>query len=322
MTYSWRGKQVLVTGCQGLIGAPLVKALLDRGANVTGYDTNLRGLLNDYGIDRKVHLIKDTIVSETRVNAAIVGQDVVFHLAAISGVEQSRNSQSKAFDVNVRGTWVVLQEALNVGKVEAVVIASSNHIYGLQERYPVPESAPLRQLDTYSATKIMCDYAGQAYAHNYGLPVGIVRNTNCFSPYDPHSDHIVPGTILSLLKGEQPIIRSRGLTKKSYLLVDDVVDAYLLVAEYLASGGIKGQAFNVADEPISVKDLVITIMRIMGIVKEPTVLGQANDQADENMDSSLIRGLLGWRPKHSLQEALYLTVEGFKKRHGMVGVRA
>lgn len=311
-----------MTGCQGLIGAPLCKTLLDRGAYVSGYDINLRGLLNDYGIDRRVRLTKDTILSASRLNGALTGQDIVFHLAAISGVEQSRNAVVDAFEINVRGTWLVLEEARIVGKAKAIVMASSNHIYGLQEHHPVPETAPFNQLDTYSATKTMCDYAGRAYAHNYGLPVGIVRNTNCFGPYDPHSDHIVPGTILSLLKGEQPVIKSRGLTKKSYLYVDDVVDAYLLVAEYIASGGMKGEAFNVADEPISVKDLVTTIMRVMGIIKEPAILGQANDQADENLDSTLIRQTCGWRPKHSLQEALFLTVEGFRKRHAVVGTRA
>ena len=312
----WQRKHVLVTGGNGLIGAPLCYKLLQEGAAVTVYDTATRGMLERFGISlRDIHFFKDTILAFSRLKAAIRDQDVVFHLAAISGVEQSRVSMVSAFEVNVRGTWLVLQGCLEEGRQEAIVVASSNHIYGDHRGELVPEGSTMEQLDTYSATKTMADYAARAYAHNYALPVAVVRNTNCFGPHDPHHDHIVPGTINSLLRGETPVIRGRGVTKKSYLYVDDVVDAYLHVAEWQAHSHIdKGRAFNVADEPVSVLSLVNLISAVMSATRPPVIMGEADDQSDENLDSSLIRKVVGWKPRHTLREGLEKTVAGFRSR--------
>ena len=315
----WERKNVLVTGGNGLMGGPLCKRLLEAGAMVTVYDTSTRGVLEQMGLLKDVHFIRDTILALTRLRGAVRQQDVVFHLAAISGVEQSRASKMDAFEVNVRGTWLVLQACLEEGNQQAIVTASSNHIYGDHDGEPTLEDSALRQLDTYSATKVMADYCARAYAHNYALPIAVVRNTNCYGANDPHSDHLIPGTILSVMAGEAPVIRSKGITQKSYLYVDDVIDAYMRVAEYTMTQKVYGLAFNVSDERVSVNKLVSLICELMSFDKEPIVLGQANDQADENMDSSLVRNLTGWKPQHTLREGLEKAITGFKVQRGRFG---
>jgi len=300
----WKGKKVLITGGSGLIGTPMMEKLQGEGAIPFNFDL-------ETGCD-----ILDYSQLQTRMH----GNDVVIHLAALSHVEEARLAESWCWEINVQGTWMVLQACLSVG-VKSVVTASSNHVYGEQPKKPWPdapgggteEDSPLNQLDTYSATKIAADYCARSYAHNYNLPVAIVRNTNCYGPDDPHEDHIIPGSILSILKKEPVVIRSLGLTNKGYLYVDDVVDAYLLVAEKMYLEEIlPGEVFNVSDKNYD----AITITKVLGEIMGGAViniLGEPNDQHDENLDSSKIRAL-GWDPKYTLVEGLKKTIEGFRER--------
>ena len=296
----WKGKRVLVTGGRGLMGEPMTARIINMGAAVIVYDiANGLDILN---YDELVAMMKST------------GADIVIHLAAISHVEHSREMGKHCFDVNATGTVNVL-EAARECNVKAVVTASSNHVYGKQAILPVKEDASLNQLDTYSATKIMADVAARAYWHNYAVPTGVIRNTNCYGPGDPHLDHIVPGTVLSLLRGDRPIIRSDGTTRKGYLYVEDVVDAYLLVAEKLYTGeAAPGQAWNVGAEPISSYHLVEQIKKLMDVPQEATrIQGESNDQTDEDLDTTRIK-VLGWAQRHTLADGLELTIKWFREQ--------
>jgi CDP-glucose 4,6-dehydratase len=298
----WEDKRVAVTGGSGLIGTPMIRKLESLGAKV-----------------RNVDLPKYDITNMQAMTDALVC-DICIHLAAISNVEESRSCGLNTWEINVRGTWIVLEACLKK-EVGAVVVASSNHVYGLQNDFPVRETAPLNQLDTYSTSKICIDYITRAYAHNYGLNTAVIRNTNCYGPEDPHSSHIIPGTILSLLDGRTPTIKTDGQIKKGYLYVDDVVDAYLLVAEKLYGTGYvrSGEVFNAGASPISALTLV---QLITGLYDSggapPIVLGQASDQHDEQMDSTKLMAL-GWEPQYSLSEGLEKTIAWFKL-NAMVGV--
>lgn len=293
----WENKKVIVTGGSGLIGTPMRVKLEEMGAEVMNAD-----------------LPKWDITDVAAMMAAMTDKDICIHLAAVSHVEDSRANPLMSWQTNVQGTWNVL-DACRTFNVGAVVVASSNHVYGKQEIYPVPETAKLNQLDTYSTTKICVDYITRAYAHNYGLSAAVIRNTNTFGPDDPHSSHIVPGTILSLLDGKTPVIRSTGTVRKGYLYVDDVVDAYLLVAENAYNHGAfnNDNVFNVGAPPIAARDLVQMIMTIMDATdQDPIVLGRPTDQHNEQMDSTRIMSL-GWEPKYSLQEGLEKTIAAFRK---------
>jgi CDP-glucose 4,6-dehydratase len=292
----WEQKKVVITGGGGLIGTPMVRHLVGLGAEVLNMD------LPQYDVTSYQECLR-----------ALDGQDICIHLAAVSHVEDSRANPLNTYEVNVRGTWNIL-EAARIENLPAVIIPSSNHVYGPQSDYPVKEDAQLNQLDTYSAGKICTDYIARSYAHNYHLPVGIIRSTNCFGPNDPHHSHIVPSVILAMLEDKMPTLHSTGTTKKGYLYVDDVVSAMLLVAQGLATNDVKpGEVFNVGAVPISSLALAQMIMNIMGKPnQDPIVLGMGNDQANEEMDSSKIKAL-GWEPKWSLLYGLESTVKWFRE---------
>ncbi len=306
----WKGQKVTVTGCSGLMGAPLCKFLLEEGAQLTGYDMAGDGMLAEYGLVGQFPLQVEDIRNREALWQAVRRRGFVFHLAAVSGVEASRQNPKRAWTVNCSGTGVVLDVCKSAGTDGAVVVASSNHVYGFQEKMPVPETAQLNQLDTYSATKIAVDYMARSYAHNYRLPTVIMRNTNCFGPHDPHRDHIVGGTLFGLAQGQRPVIRGTGKTSKSYLHVADVVRAYMAAAEWEAGSGRCGEVFNVSDKPITVLDFVTLMCKATGhLDMTPTVLGQSNDQSNEWLDDSKIRTVTPWKPRYSLESAIQETYQ-------------
>lgn len=303
MSGFWNGKRVLVTGSEGLIGKPLVRMLRKAGA-----------LTGEYDLDDG-HDVLD--MAQLRSELRIGRPQIVIHLAALSNVGQCRLVPHRTFGVLAQGTVNVLEAARLYGHCEAVVTASSNHVYGRQETLPVPEDAHLRNLDPYSVSKICADYMARSYAKVYGLPVAVVRNTNCFGPDDPHDDHLVPSAIMALLHGETVRLRTDGLTRKGYLYVDDVAEAYLAAAEYIAGHPEeRGRAFNItSDKMVSAVEMVGAVAAALGLRDWLTEVGQPDPlEQHEWLDDAGSRAALGWRPRHTLQEALCLTVAGFKAR--------
>ena len=297
--------KILITGCSGLIGSALCERLLKTDHEIIGYDLDPKFMLESRGIDKEFNVIIGDIRDTDKLEKALTSVDACYNLAAVSGVTASRQNPLRALEINVQGTWSVL-EACRLAKTERVVTASSNHIYGRQIKYPVNETAPLNQLDTYSASKIAADYIARMYAHNYDTPVVIMRNTNCFGPHDPHDDHIIPGTIKSIMKGEVPVIRGKGKTKKSYIYIDDVVDAYFDILDHVPNQ--VGEAFNVSGENRTVVDVVQTIGKVMGYPVTPNIIGAADDQNDEDLDSRKFRRVTGWVPKHTFANGIKKTV--------------
>jgi CDP-glucose 4,6-dehydratase len=324
MSNFWNGKRVMITGVTGLIGGYLSKMLMEEGAEATGFDIDDRGTLIWHDTVGKFPILKGDILDLDSVTMCMPNFDAVFHLAAISGVEASRSAGYGAFQVNTVGTLNVLEAARRM-EPGVVVVASTNHVYGKQVTLPAKESAPLNQMDTYTVAKIAADYITRGYYHNYNVPTIAIRNTNCFGPYDPHSDHIIPGVIQSILRQEPPIIKSNGETQKSYLHTQDVALAYMMVAEAGLGGRGLGEAINVSGEPISVLGLVNAILEVAGSTLQPIVMNEPNDQSNEHMDITRLRELTNWSPRFTLSSALHDTFLWFKEQRvienmGKIGV--
>lgn len=298
----WSGRTVLVTGSEGLMGKPLVRMLEERGAETTKLDKVL-------GHD---------LLFPSWFASLFQHQAVIFHLAAQSGVEAARETPWDAWNLHVMGTLNVLESIrLHSPNMQTVVIvASSNHIYGPQTMYPTTEDAPLNQLDTYSASKIAVDVLTRSYWHNYGVKTAVVRNTNVYGPDDPHSDHLIPGTILSLLRGEAPVIHGNGETYKSYVHVDDMMEAYILLAEALLEGRAGyGEAWNVSDQSGWSVGEVVDMIGNTGISAVSSIVeGEVRDQANEYLDASKIHKVTGWKPKRTLEQGLREVMDAFRAR--------
>lgn len=321
MTGFWTNRRVLVTGASGFLGGWLSRLLVDAGAEVRGFDLAQGACLEAHGLAGRVPIIRGSVLELGAIERAIHdhGIEVCFHLAGQSMIEGAAKGPLAAFEVNIRGTWTVLEACRQAGTLRAVVCASSNHTYGPQKRSPFLEEQPLTQLDVYGASKACADILARSFAHNFGLPTVAARNVNSFGPGDPHTSHIVTGSILSLLKGEPPVIRSDGSPVKAYLHARDTMEAYMLLAEHAGDPAVRGEAFNVTPvEPVRVLDLVRLIIKASektGI--EPVMAATDLSQKDffEHLSGEKMKRVLGWTPRLSLEEGLKDTYRWYAE-HG------
>lgn len=318
----WHGRRVLVTGVSGFLGSWLARMLLNAGAELTGYDVSTVGCLAAHGLEGEFTVIDGSVLDLEGVQKALkqCRVEVCIHLAGQSMIEGATANPLLAFEVNIRGTWNVLEACRRTDSIISVACASSNHTYGPQESSPFREEFPLNQLDIYGASKACADILARSYAHEFDLPAVAVRNTNSYGGGDPHTSHLVTGSVLALLNDERPVIRSDGSPIKAYLHAEDTMAAYMLLAEHAGREEVKGQAFNVApDEPISVHDLVKTIVRVSGKEHlQPVVQGTDLSQKDffEHLSNEKIKRVLGWEPQFGLEEGLQKTFAWYEK-HGL-----
>ena len=309
----WSTRSVLVTGATGMVGSNLCRRLLDEGARVVGLiaDDDPTSELARSGTLSEMVVMSGRLERYDDVERAINNTEVdtVIHLGAQPIVGAAARAPRHTFETNIQGTWNVLDACRLIGsRVQRVVVASSDKAYGAQPVLPYVEDMPLAGVQPYEVSKSCTDLIALSYAKTYGLPVAVARCGNIYGPGDLNWNRIVPGTMRSLIRGEQPVIRSDGSLIRDYLHVDDVTDAYLTLADRADS--FAGEAFNFSDEyPMSVLEIYAAICDAAGMSDEkPLILGEASDEISaQYLNASKARDLLGWAPTMSLGDGLAQT---------------
>lgn len=317
----WTGRRVLVTGPNGFIAAWLIETLVENGAIVVGYDRSAVGTLDLHpGLRGRVELVIGDLTDQPKLERTLAehGIQTLFHLAGQSSISLSKGSPIPAFESNIRGSWCVLDAARTYGQLETIAVASSLTAYGDQDSSPFDESFPLNGNDPYAASKACTDILARCYAASYNLPIAAARTANIFGPADPHLDHIIPGTLLTLLRGERPEIRSDGSPSKGYLHVSDIVSAYVLLGERAAGMDVRGRAFNFhPDEPITVLDLVRLMMKVADRPDlEPRITRQSDNREHVWLANERAKRILGWEQQVSLEDGLRDTLNWLRQHAG------
>jgi CDP-glucose 4,6-dehydratase len=318
--------RVLVTGAHGFVASHLAKALLGRGDAVRVLDRpapreadvggeRLSGL-DLLGIHGEVELAEGDLRDVDAVGSAVAGCDAVFHLAAQTIVGVARSSPLETFEVNVRGAWNVF-EACRAHGVARVVFASSDKAYGSSAELPYHEDFPLRAAYPYDASKAAADIVARSYAHAYGVPLAVTRFANVFGGGDLNFSRLIPETVVAVIEGRSPVIRSDGSPERDFLHVEDAVSAYLAIETALEGGGAVGEAFNAGGErPHSVREVVESIAAIAGSGVEPDFRGDGNPDGEidrQFVDSAKLRELTGWAPQVDLEDGLRRTLEWYRE---------
>lgn len=317
--------RTLVTGGHGFVGSHLARALLDRGEAVRVLDrpgprTADVGGIRPSGLDlleirEEVELFEADLRDAEGVGEAVAGAGAVFHLAAQTIVGVARESPLETLEINVRGAWNVF-EACRVEGVERVLFASSDKAYGASPELPYLEDFPLRASFPYDASKAAADIVARSYAKAYGLPLAVTRFANVYGGGDINFSRLVPETVVAVLDGRAPQIRSDGSPERDFLHVDDAVGAYLAIAAALGENGTAGQAFNAGgDRPHSVREIVELIVAAGGAEVEPDFEGHGNPDGEidrQFVDSTKLRELTGWRPAVELSEGISRTLEWYR----------
>lgn len=321
MSSLWKDRRAFVTGATGFVGANIVKALIERGANVfcLERDAAQPNSLDILELRGDVTVIQGDVADLALIERVLNEYeiDAVFHLAAQAIVGAANRSPLSTFETNIRGTYMIL-EACRISKtVTLIIVASSDKAYGINPTLPYREEFALGGVFPYDVSKSCTDLLAQAYARTYDMPIAVTRSANIYGPADLNLSRIIPGSIVSVLKNESPVIRSDGTPLREFVYVDDVVSAYLTLAEMIDK--IRGEAFNIGtNDPVQILDLTNRIIRIAGLEGRltPTILLKRKIEHEidaQYLSADKIRERTGWSAGVSLDEGLKRTIEWYNR---------
>jgi CDP-glucose 4,6-dehydratase len=315
----WQDRPTFVTGGTGLVGSWLIRRLVELGADVVCLVRDWvpqSELVRSSFID-KVKVVRGDIRDRDMLERAL-GEfeiDTVIHLAAQTIVTIANRNPISTFETNIAGTWNLLEACRRSPKVKQVVMASSDKAYGDQETLPYNESTPLQGQHPYDVSKSAADLIAATYAKSYDLPVAITRCGNFYGGGDLNWNRIIPGTIRSILRGQNPVIRSDGEYIRDYFYVEDGAAAYMLLAEQLAvRPELKGQAFNFSNEiQVTVREIVENVICLMKSDLKPVVLNEvSNEIRHQYLSAEKARRMLNWKPLYNLDQGLAMTINWYR----------
>ncbi|MGB2963462.1 MAG: GDP-mannose 4,6-dehydratase [Anaerolineales bacterium] len=314
---NWKKKKVLITGSGGFIGSHLTERLVELGADTRAfvhYNSRGRwGWLDFSPIKSQIEVFAGNIADRDSVTQAMKGVDIVFHLAALIGIPYSYHAPISYLRTNIEGSLNVFQAALGAG-VEIVVHTSTSEAYGTAQYVPIDESHPLQGQSPYSATKIGADKMAEAFHRSFSLPVVTLRPFNTYGPRQS-SRAVIPTIITQCLKGD--VVRLGNLSPTRDLnYVADTVEGFISAGK---NEDAIGAVINLGSgKEISVEDLAHKIASLMdmsiSIKSEEKRVRPLDSEVDRLCAANtLAKELIGWEPKHSLEDGLKLTIEWIKE---------
>jgi UDP-glucose 4-epimerase len=305
-------RRVLVTGGAGFVGSALVRLLAERGDGVRVYDdlsTGSAELLEGTGAE----LVEGDIRDLDSLLRATRGCEVVFHLAAATGVVPSVEDPFSDFELNVRGTLNALSAAREAG-VGRFVFSSSNAPLGAAA-YPASEEKPAAPLSPYGASKAAGEAYCSAFHGAYGFHSVAVRFSNAYGPRSAHKSSVVALFIRRLLAGEELIVYGDGTQTRDFVYVTDLAEGLVRAAE---TDGVGGEVFQLASGvETSVNALIAMLAEVAG--REPVIRREPPRPGEILRNYSLIekaRQRLGYDPTVPLDDGLAQTYEWFAARSG------
>lgn len=221
-------KKIVVVGGAGLIGSHTIdKLLLENVREIIVYDNMTRGshenLIEAYKDPRvKFNNLGGDILQTDILNSAFKNADGVYHFAAL-WLLQCHDYPRSAFDVNIRGTFNVMEACVAQG-VERLVYSSSASVYGDAEYEPMNESHPFNNKNFYGATKIAGEAMLRSFYHRYNLNFVGLRYMNVYGPrQDYHGAYIA--VIMKMLDAidndENPTILGDGSEAFDFVAAED-----------------------------------------------------------------------------------------------------
>jgi GDP-4-dehydro-6-deoxy-D-mannose reductase len=309
--------RALVTGASGFVGQYLCAALIERGDSVTGtaVDVGPDGLpAVRAGLRETVQWTRVDLRVRDDIARAIdlARPDLVFHLAGVTFLPQASADPGQAYDVNVVATarlLSVIADRKTAGTLDPVVlIIGSGEQYGRHDGVKaLAESHEQRPLSVYGATKVAQEIAALQMWRGSGVRVVCTRSFNHTGPGQP-AHLLVPALVrraLSLRGVANPRLKIGNTTPiRDFLHVEDVVRAYLLLAER----GTPGATFNVASgEGRSVGELAQLVLDRVGVAAELEPVAEYIRPVDLPVlvgDPARLREATGWRPRSGIQLAI------------------
>ena len=301
-----------VSGGAGFIGSNLVDRLLKMGHTVVAFDnfsTGQERFIESALRSSMFHLVRGDVLDEHHLARSMQGAEFVFHLAANADVRFGLEHPRRDLEQNTIATFNVL-EAMRSNGIRRIAFASTGSIYGEPDMFPTPESIPFPvQTSLYGASKLAGEGLIQAYCEGFGFQGYIFRFVSILGERYTHG-HVFD-FFNALMKDPKELrVLGDGRQRKSYLYVQDCIDAMLLAAEKAKD---KVNIFNLGtDEYCRVDDSIGWITGQMGLSPRRVYTGGERGWVGDSpfifLDCSRIRAL-GWAPRLSIREGIIKTLE-------------
>lgn len=326
--------RILVTGGAGYVGSVSVEVLLEAGHEVVVLDDLTTG--HRAAVPRTARLVEASYADGDRLMRLLETDriEAILHCAARSIVGESIEDPARYYRENVAGGVALLEAARRVG-VARFVFSSSAAVYGVPDETPIPETAPLRPINTYGETKRTFEAALAAYGAAYGLRSASLRYFNVAGAtarlgedHEPET-HLIPNVLRTAAAGgvaepvrvfgdDYPTADGTGI--RDYIHVADLGDAHLRAIEATAPDDQRTVAPLVCNlgsgGGFSVREVLTAAERVIGrpipqtVVArrpgDPPVLVAAIDRAAEE---------LGWRPARSSLEEMIASAWDWTQRN-------
>jgi UDP-glucose 4-epimerase len=309
-------KQAFVTGAAGFIGSTLVDRLLQDGIKVVGWDnlsTGQERFLENAKKNTDFKLILGDNLDLPSLTQAMHGSDTVFHLAANADVRFGTHHPRKDLEQNTIATFNVL-EAGRLNTVKQFAFSSTGSVYGESTLIPTPENAPFPiQTSLYGASKIAGEGLISAYGEGFGMQGYIFRFVSILGERYTHG-HIYDFYKQLRDHPEQLSILGDGTQRKSYLYVQDCIDAILHVMQLETAKDAPHHVhiYNLGTpEFVQVNDSVKTIVDSLKLAPTLAYSGGKKGWIGDNpfifLDTQKITST-GWKPKLTIKEGIVKTL--------------
>ncbi|MCC6600112.1 MAG: GDP-mannose 4,6-dehydratase [Crocinitomicaceae bacterium] len=310
--------KILVTGGAGFIGSHLVDELIARGHVVIVVDNLVNGRIENLSISSnsgRLTFEESDILEPDKMKSLCHNVDVVYHLACL-GVRHSLHSPFENHLVNAEGSLNMLAAALSQ-KVKRFFYISTSEIYGDIRDFPIDEEGVPLPKTVYGSSKL----AGENYAYSYhtcfGLNVTITRIFNNYGPrahYEGDAGEVIPRSIVNMLYGKAPVIFGDGSVTRDFFYVKDTARA---LCDLLEINNVNGQIINIGTgEEISMKHLLETLIRLMGLEGKIQINYQDNRPADVPrlwVNPAKFKKITGFVPAFSFEEGLLATINYYRE---------
>jgi len=301
--------RIVITGGAGFIGSHLAEALVKKEEVIVfdNFSSGRREFLK--GVNVKI--IRGDVRNFEEVKKACKEVDVIYHFAADPDVRKSLKEPLENFKIDVLGTLNVV-EACRSNHVKQIVFASSSVIYGNAE-IPTPENARISPVSNYGAAKAASELYISTYSQLYGIRATVLRYANIIGSRLTHG--VIYDFYQKLEKSPKELeILGNGSQEKSYLHINDAIDATLFAVEKTKKGF---DVFNVgSEEQITVKRIAHLIVSALGLegVQYKYTGGKIGWPGDVSIMLLSIEKLkaLGWKPRFEVEKSILQTVDWLK----------
>ena len=309
--------KVLVTGGCGFIGSNFVRRLFEaRGDRVSvvnldklTYAANPANVA-DVAERPNYRFLQGDIVDPDVVRVAMDGCDAVVNFAAETHVDRSLLGDASFIETDVRGVFVLLEEARRQG-VRKFIQISTDEVYGSIAQGSFHEESPLHPRNPYAASKAGGDRLAYSYFASYRLPVVITRASNNYGPYQ-YPEKLIPLFVTNAIDGEPLPLYGDGRNVRDWLYVED----HAAAIDFLLDAGEPGETYNIAggNEAENI-DITRRVLELLG--RPESLIRFVDDRQGHDRRYSLDAGKLarlGFRASTPFDEGLERTIRWYRQR--------